>query len=62
VTIGHPEAGSLTYPGAPYKLSETPWEIRSPAPTLGQHNGAVLGKRLGLSADELASLRQAGVV
>jgi len=37
-TIGHPEAGELTYPGAPWKLSATPWELRRPAPLLGQHN------------------------
>jgi crotonobetainyl-CoA:carnitine CoA-transferase CaiB-like acyl-CoA transferase len=41
--IAHPEAGALKYPGAPYKLSRTPWELRLPAPTLGQHNGEVLG-------------------
>jgi crotonobetainyl-CoA:carnitine CoA-transferase CaiB-like acyl-CoA transferase len=62
VEVAHPEAGSFKYPGAPYKLGETPWEIRSPAPTLGQHNEAVLCGRLGLGKTELASLREAGVV
>jgi crotonobetainyl-CoA:carnitine CoA-transferase CaiB-like acyl-CoA transferase len=62
VQIGHPEAGSLQYPGAPYKLGATPWEIRSPAPTLGQHNEAVLAGGLGLSPGELASLKEEGVV
>ena len=32
----HPVAGPLTYPGAPYRLSRTPWQLRSPAPTLGE--------------------------
>jgi crotonobetainyl-CoA:carnitine CoA-transferase CaiB-like acyl-CoA transferase len=62
VEVAHPQAGSLKYPGAPYKLGETPWEIRSSAPALGQHNEAVLCDRLGLSRDELGSLREAGVV
>jgi crotonobetainyl-CoA:carnitine CoA-transferase CaiB-like acyl-CoA transferase len=62
VEIAHPEAGSFKYPGAPYKLSETPWEIRSPAPTLGQHSEAILCRRLGVSRQELGSLREAGVV
>jgi crotonobetainyl-CoA:carnitine CoA-transferase CaiB-like acyl-CoA transferase len=62
VEVAHPEAGSFKYPGAPYKLGETPWEIRSPAPTLGQHNEAVLCDRLGVSRQELGSLREAGVV
>jgi crotonobetainyl-CoA:carnitine CoA-transferase CaiB-like acyl-CoA transferase len=62
VELAHPQAGRLTYPGAPYKLGGTPWEIRSPAPTLGQHNEAILCGRLGLPPAELASLREAGVV
>jgi crotonobetainyl-CoA:carnitine CoA-transferase CaiB-like acyl-CoA transferase len=59
VEIAHPEAGKLKQAGAPYKLGGTPWEIRSPAPTLGQHNALILGERLGLSADEIAQLEQA---
>jgi crotonobetainyl-CoA:carnitine CoA-transferase CaiB-like acyl-CoA transferase len=59
--ITHPVAGPAKYPGAPYKLAGTPWEIRSPAPTLGQHNGEVLGS-LGLAADEIRALQSAGVV
>jgi crotonobetainyl-CoA:carnitine CoA-transferase CaiB-like acyl-CoA transferase len=41
-TIDHPAAGSLKMPGAPYRLSATPWELRRPAPTLGQHTREVL--------------------
>ncbi|HSH90884.1 MAG TPA: CoA transferase [Ramlibacter sp.] len=29
---------TLRMPGAPYKLSATPWQIQRPAPRLGQHN------------------------
>lgn len=29
---------TLRMPGAPYKLSGTPWRIQRPAPRLGQHN------------------------
>ena len=32
---------SLHAPGPTAKLSETPWALRQPAPTLGEHNGAV---------------------
>jgi crotonobetainyl-CoA:carnitine CoA-transferase CaiB-like acyl-CoA transferase len=61
--IAHPQAGTLKYPGAPYKLARTPWELRLPAPALGQHNQEVLGGRLGLSAHEIDSAGggQAGV-
>lgn len=32
----------VTVPGAPYKLSATPWAIRRPAPRLGEHTAEVL--------------------
>jgi crotonobetainyl-CoA:carnitine CoA-transferase CaiB-like acyl-CoA transferase len=56
--IDHPEAGTVTIPGAPYKLSATPWTLRSPAPTLGQHTAEVLAAA-GLDA---AALAREGVV
>ena len=42
-TIGHPVAGELEYPGAPWKFGATPWELRTPAPLLGEHNEEILG-------------------
>lgn len=60
--ITHPVAGTFRYPGAPYRLTVTPWEIRRPAPTLGQHNREVFCDRLGLSQEELAQLQEEGVV
>jgi crotonobetainyl-CoA:carnitine CoA-transferase CaiB-like acyl-CoA transferase len=42
VTIDHPNTGELPYPGAPYYMSETPFEFRR-APLLGEHNDEVLG-------------------
>jgi crotonobetainyl-CoA:carnitine CoA-transferase CaiB-like acyl-CoA transferase len=41
--IAHPAAGTLRYPGAPYRFGATPWRLRSPAPLLGEHTGDVLG-------------------
>jgi len=41
-TLAHPVAGPVTMPGAPYHLSATPWQLRTPAPTLGQHTTEVL--------------------
>ncbi|MCU1375517.1 MAG: CoA-transferase family, partial [Actinomycetia bacterium] len=34
---------TVVYPGAPYKLSATPWRIGRPAPTVGEHNAELLG-------------------
>ncbi|MCS6925467.1 MAG: CoA transferase [Candidatus Binatia bacterium] len=62
VTVEHPETGPLTYPGAPFKFSATPWQIRSPAPRLGEHNAQIYGERLGLSAERIAQLRSDGVI
>ena len=40
--IDHPAAGPLLYPGRPFRMSESPWCVRRPAPLLGQHTGEVL--------------------
>lgn len=40
--IEQPGAGSTTLPGAPYRLSRTPWRLRRPAPRLGEHTAEVL--------------------
>lgn len=62
VEVDHPEAGSFAYPGPPYLLSETPVEIRSAAPRLGEHNDEIYRGRLRLDRDELSRLRQADVI
>ena len=46
----------------PVRLSETPPSYRLPPPVLGQHTDAVLGERLGLSAEDLTALRTKGVI
>ena len=60
--IDHPEAGTRRYAGQPVRMSATPARHYRPAPCLGQHNDQVLGGLLGLSADELATLRDKGVI
>ncbi len=58
-SIEHPRTGETRYPGWPMKFSELPRAShRRPPPTLGQHNDEVLGGELGLSAEELARLRE----
>ena len=58
----HPVAGKLKITGSHLKLSETPATIRTPAPALGQDNQAVYGGLLGLTSEEIASLRDEGVL
>ncbi len=47
--------------GNPIKLSDTPPQIRTPAPALGEHTDAVL-TGLGYTRDDLAGLRARGVI
>jgi crotonobetainyl-CoA:carnitine CoA-transferase CaiB-like acyl-CoA transferase len=56
-----PGIGSVMLPGAPFKMSLTPWSLRRPAPRLGQHNIEVYGE-LGLSPGEVERLQQQGTM
>jgi crotonobetainyl-CoA:carnitine CoA-transferase CaiB-like acyl-CoA transferase len=56
-----PGIGSVLLPGAPFKMSLTPWSLRRPAPRLGQHNAEVYGA-LGLDAADLSRLQEQGVI
>ena len=61
-TIPSPALGrDLTLLRQPVTLSRTPSSIRSPPPALGEHTDEVLAEA-GLSADEIAEMRQDGVV
>jgi crotonobetainyl-CoA:carnitine CoA-transferase CaiB-like acyl-CoA transferase len=60
--IDRDETGGLKYPGAPYKLSKTPWALVHPAPLLGEHNEEIYCGRLGYSKEDLVALRRAGVI
>jgi formyl-CoA transferase len=63
VTLDHPEVGTLQYPGAGFLINgANPVAGGRAAPRLGEHNMEVYGGELGLSAEELAVLRAAGVV
>jgi len=62
VEVDHPVAGKADYPGPPYKWTETPVTMRRPAPCLGEHNEEIYCQELGLSTDDLASLRGGRIV
>ena len=61
VPLQHPELGEITFPGAPFLLSDSPWQVTAPAPALGEHNSEVLGG-LGHDAQSLAYLRASEVI
>jgi crotonobetainyl-CoA:carnitine CoA-transferase CaiB-like acyl-CoA transferase len=60
--VEHPRAGRLPYATAPYRFSGNGWELRRPAPLLGEHNDEVLCGLLGYAREELAALGRMGVV
>lgn len=61
--VEHPYLNTtLRLPGAPVRLSETPWRTPRPAPLPGEHNAEVYGGLLGLRAAELKELRRDGII
>lgn len=62
VNLSHPLAGEVKLVGSPMKLSLTPVQYQLPPPLLGQHTAQILSQRLGYSAEQLASLKQQGII
>ena len=61
-TVQQTDMGAVRVDGVPAHLSETEWELERGAPNLGEHNEEVYGGLLGLDRDEMASLREEGVI
>ncbi len=62
VELEHPEVGVRRHMGIPWTMSRTPCEIQRPAPCLGQDTEAVLTDIVGLSQDEIATLREKDIL
>jgi crotonobetainyl-CoA:carnitine CoA-transferase CaiB-like acyl-CoA transferase len=64
IRMDYPEAasGRVDLIGNPINFSETPIAYRRPPPKMGEHTDAVLEEALDLSADEIAELREKGVI
>jgi formyl-CoA transferase len=60
--IDHPELGPMTIFTSPLRLNGEPNVPRSPAPTVGQDNDDLYANELGLTAAEIASLRDRKVI
>ncbi|MGE8496834.1 MAG: CaiB/BaiF CoA transferase family protein [Pseudomonas sp.] len=62
IELPHPLAGVVPQVASPIRLSGTPVEYRYAPPLLGEHTEQVLQQWLGLSAEQVAELRGAGVL
>jgi len=62
VELDRDVVGRHPYPGIPFRFSRTPGRVVSAAPTLGQHNQAILQGLLGLSQEQIDALRAAQVI
>lgn len=62
VELEHPVVGRRIHAGVPWTMSETPCQVRRPAPLLGADTDDVLSTLLGYSADRIADLRRTGVL
>ena len=62
VPVADPELGELRMQGVVPRFSRTPGAVHRSGPALGADNDEVYGGRLGLSADEIAALREKSVI
>ena len=59
--LNHTEIGPVPFSNPPFNFSETPIEVRSPAPCFGEHTEYICREILKMSDDEFVELLQAGV-
>jgi crotonobetainyl-CoA:carnitine CoA-transferase CaiB-like acyl-CoA transferase len=62
VEITHPLSGKMRMVANPIKFSSTPIEEYSAPPLLGEHQEEILSGLLGMSAEEIAALREQGAI
>jgi len=61
IEVEHPTEGKVKQVGLPIKLSDTPGEVRSLGPVLGEHTEEVL-TALGYNRKKIDELRQEGII
>ncbi len=58
----HPKVGVEWIPGIPWRLSDTPGEVRRHAPLLGEHNQHVIQELLGYGDDRYHAMEETEVI
>jgi crotonobetainyl-CoA:carnitine CoA-transferase CaiB-like acyl-CoA transferase len=59
--VEHPLMGEVTIPGRPFIMEKGGWELRRPAPLLGQHTEEVL-KEVGVPQETISAVLEAGAM
>ena len=62
IEVEHPKAGRIKVPNFPVKFSETPGEVTSSAPLLGQDNREILTEVLGYTEEQMEELEKERVI
>jgi len=62
VELDQPDVGKIKIAGSPFKLSETPGEVKEPAPNLGEHTIEILKNLLNYSEDKIKYLLENKVI
>ena len=62
VQVERPGKGSIKLPGYPVHMSQTPWQLRRPAPRLGEHTREVLERELEYSHADINLAATAGII
>lgn len=62
VELPHPEVGIRRHAGLPWVFSDTPCQVRRPAPCLGEQTDEVMQRVLSYTPDEIATLKEHSVL
>lgn len=62
IDVEHPGVGKVPLVGIPIKYSKTPGRVKTVHPKVGQHNEEIYCNLLGRSPEELAKLKEEGVI
>ena len=60
--VDHPVIGKIKVPAVLFNFSGSPYQLRHPSPTLGQHNREIYVDGLGYNQEDFCRLRQLNAI
>ena len=61
-TVTHSAMGEVRVDGQPVHMSRTDWSEKKGGPCLGEHNEEIFGRLLGMTPQQVADLKEEGVI